>query len=487
MQTATILHATKQPFHNIARLKILLILAWLATGCTEQNTPLTIQEQGTLRIISRNGPTTYYEDRSGPTGFEYELAKLFADYLGVKLKISAQHSLEDIFEALEDNEAHIAAAGLTITKERQKRLNFSPPYLEIKQYLLYRADRVRPKSPEDILGSRITVMANSSHEEILSALELQYPDLIWRTATDVETVDLLDMLADGDIDYTILDSNEYIANRGFYPRLNIGFEIGEPGQLAWALPGKINTPGLMKELEVFFNLIKENGTLRQLKERFYSHSKQVNRIGSLTFNQAISKRFPKYEKLIKQVATEYNIDWQLLAAISYQESHWNPRAKSPTGVRGMMMLTLPTAKEMGIKNRLDAEQSLRGGVRYFNKILQRIPAGIKEPDRTWFSLAAYNVGRGHLEDARKITASRGGDPNKWADVKDNLPLLRKRRWYKNTKHGYARGNEPVTYVQNIRHYYNVLNWAELAKDRTPPPQQVEQYLPDPLKSNIRSL
>ena len=476
-----------QAAQRIIIIILLPALVALFSGCSEKHQPKTIQQQGTLKVISRNGPTTYYQDRSGPTGFEYELARLFAEYLNVELEITALHSLEEIFQALENDEAHIAAAGLTITQERQKRLNFSAPYLDIKQYLLYRTDRAKPRSVESILNSRITVLANSSHEEILTDLERQYPTLTWRTATDVETVDLLDMLADGEIDYTILDSNEYIANRGFYPRLNIAFDIGEPGQLAWALPGRLKTPGLNEQLSVFFEQIKADGTLRQLQERFYSHSEQVNRVGSLTFDQAVHKRLPKYQALIQQVATEYNIDWQLLAAISYQESHWKPRARSPTGVRGMMMLTRPTAKEMGIKNRLDAEQSLRGGARYFNKIKQRISERVLEPDRSWFALAAYNVGLGHVEDARKITASRKGNPDKWADLKDNLPLLRKRRWYKNTKHGYARGNEPVTYVQNIRHYYNVLNWTELAKSRTPPPQQVEQYLPNPLKQAIHAL
>lgn len=466
---------------------LLLILASLVSACDQHSHESSIREQGTLKIISRNGPTSYFEDRNGPTGYEYELARLFSEYLGVELEVTVVHSLEDIFLALEKNEVHLAAAGLTITEERQKRFNFSPGYLDIKQFVVYRTDSIRPKSLADLTDSKIMIMANSSHDEILTRLKLEHKNLQWRTATDVETIDLLDMLAEGEIDYTILDSNEYMANRGFYPRLNIAFEIGPPGQLAWAMPGEIRIPTLANDLQLFFKKINENGQLRQLEERFYSHSEQVNRIGSLTFNQAIQRRLPKYRELIETVAIEYGIDWRLLAAISYQESHWNPRAKSPTGVRGMMMLTLPTAKEMNIQNRLDAEQSLKGGSRYFNSILKRLPQRIEEPDRTWFALAAYNVGMGHLEDARKITEGRSGDPDKWSDVKDSLPLLRKRRWYKETKHGYARGNEPVNYVQNIRHFYNLLNWNEVAKSRIPPPQQMEQYLPDSLKQDIRAL
>ena len=464
------------------------LIVSLLIACSNEPSPAKpIREQGHLKVISRNGPTTYYQDRFGATGFEYELAKHFADYLGVDLEITAVHSLEEIFQALEDDHAHLAAAGLTLTQERQKRLNFSPPYLSIKQYLLYRAGSKKPKSVEDITNSRIVVIANSSHEEILATLENEYSELTWRSATDVETIDILDMMINGEVDYAIVDSNEYISNRAFYTDLNIAFEVGEPGELAWALPGKENTPGLSQELENFFQQIKEDGSLKQLEERFYSHSHHINKVGSMTFQQAVEKRLPRYLQLIQQVAKEYEIDWRLLASISYQESHWNPKARSPTGVRGMMMLTRLTAKEMNIKNRLDAEQSLRGGARYFNKIKQRIPDRIKDPDRTWFALAAYNVGFGHLEDARKITQQQGGNPDRWSEVKDRLPLLRKRRWYKDTKHGYARGNEPVTYVQNIRHFYNLLNWTEVAKNRTPPPQEVEQYLPPALKENIKTL
>ena len=146
--------------------------------------------------------------------------------------------------------------------------------------------------------------------------------------------------------------------------------------------------------------------------------------------------------------------------MSYQESHWNPRARSFTGVRGMMMLTLRTAKELGVKNRLDPKQSIFGGAKYLAKLRKRMPDNIAEPDRTWMALAAYNVGYGHLTDARKLTKLDGGDSTRWMDVKDYLPRLSQKRYYKQTRHGYARGNEPVSYVQNIRRYFDVLVWNE---------------------------
>ncbi|WP_281645590.1 transglycosylase SLT domain-containing protein [Parendozoicomonas sp. Alg238-R29] len=165
------------------------------------------------------------------------------------------------------------------------------------------------------------------------------------------------------------------------------------------------------------------------------------------------RRLPRYYDLFRKVASEHRIDWHLVAAISYQESHWHPKAKSPTGVRGMMMLTLPTAKEMGIRNRLDAEQSVRGGVRYLESLKSRLPETLQEPDRTWQALAAYNVGIGHLYDARTLTRNKGGNPDDWAHLSEYLLKLEDPKWHSQTRFGYARGTESVQYVGNIQRYY----------------------------------
>ncbi|MCP4055747.1 MAG: transglycosylase SLT domain-containing protein, partial [Pseudoalteromonas sp.] len=180
---------------------------------------------------------------------------------------------------------------------------------------------------------------------------------------------------------------------------------------------------LAKAARQFLESLETNGTLAQISERFYGHLDRLNYVGARTFMHHVENRLPKYESLFRDYAREFNMDWRLLAAIGYQESHWRPNAVSPTGVRGLMMLTRNTASHIGINNRLDAEESIQGGAKYFRIVHEKIPERIPEPDRTWFALASYNVGFGHLEDARRLTEGAGRDPDRWMDVKEFLPLL----------------------------------------------------------------
>ena len=160
----------------------------------------------------------------------------------------------------------------------------------------------------------------------------------------------------------------------------------------WYLGNDSRAKEWREKADQFLKTAAQNGTLEQTKEAYFGSVANASRIESFTFQKAVETQLPKWRPLIEKVAKEFRIDWRLLAAISYQESHWDPTARSPTGVRGMMMLTRPTAKEMGVTNRLDAEQSLRGGARFLNSLLRRLPSDIDDPDRTWMALAAYNIG-----------------------------------------------------------------------------------------------
>jgi membrane-bound lytic murein transglycosylase F len=208
----------------------------------------------------------------------------------------------------------------------------------------------------------------------------------------------------------------------------------------------------------FLESVRNDDMLDRFRANQMNTSRQLDFVNTYTFLKHLLERLPNYRALFQQVAAQNRLDWRLLAAMSYQESHWNPKAVSPTGVRGLMMLTQRTAKQLGIENRVDPEQSVKGGARYLIIVKNKIPQRIPEPDRTWLAVASYNVGFGHLEDARILTQKFGGNPDKWVDVKQQLPLLSKRKWHEQTKRGYARGHEPVVYVKNIQYYYEMLIW-----------------------------
>lgn len=464
--------------------KVLLTLvfcALCATTLVKDKVPSTLEsvlERGELVIISRNGPTTYYEGPNGYTGFDYEIANEFAKYLGVKLVIQDEENLAVMINNVRAGKAHFAAAGLTVTPKRAEKVNFTQPYLEVTQQLIYRAGERKPTSVEDLVGKNIMVVGNSSHAENLHRLRQSVPELRWEERSDLEMLDLLEMVHSGKIDYTIVDSNSYEINSTLYPKALVAFDISEPEHLAWAFP-KSKDLSLYNKAEAFFDNIKENGGIDSTMDTFYGHLGEINYSGALLFTHRLKTRLPKWQDKLKSAAEKESLDWQLLAALSYQESHWNPSAKSPTGVRGFMMLTQNTAKDVGVSNRLDAEESIFGGARYFRSIHARIPERIQEPDRTWLALAAYNVGLGHLEDARILTEHHGGNPDKWTDVMQNLPLLAKRQYYKHLAHGYARGWEAVDYVQNIRNFHAIIAWYEVEKNRLEEIELAQQELSEP--------
>lgn len=429
-----------------------------------------IKDDGQLIVITRNSPTTYYEGPDGPAGLEYELVKMFADELGVELTLLVPDTLNDLLRQIEAGDAHIAAAGLTITPEREKNFRFGPSYQQISEQLIYNVSNIRPVSLSKLDGS-LEVVTNSSHAERLKKLKEKYPALNWKESYDMESEDLLQMVSDNIIEYTIADSNEFALTQRFLINLRAAFDINGKQSLAWMLP-RAQDNSLYLEVQKFFKKIRENGELQRLLERAYGHVENFDYVGTKIFMRHIGLRLPRYRDFFEKAAAENGLDWRLLAAMGYQESHWDPDAVSATGVRGIMMLTRRTARELKIKNRLDPKSSIEGGARYFRKTLDRMDKNIPDPDRTWMAMAAYNVGFYHLQDARLMAKRLNKDPNRWIDIKETLPLLAKRKWYKQTRYGFARGWEPVQYVENIRSYYDILKWVDEGDlEVTPVPEE----------------
>ncbi|MDV6319858.1 membrane-bound lytic murein transglycosylase MltF [Chromohalobacter sp. HP20-39] len=417
-----------------------------------------ISSRDYIQVATRNTPTTYYEGRHGPTGFEYELVQQFAETLGVSLSTDSHGNISDVLDAVRSGRADFGAANLALDPI-EPGIRYSRPIMSMQPLVIYRPGIAAPEAPKDLLGLDIAAIKDSGTSRALRDLQEKLPKLSWQETDELEVTDLIEMVEKGELDAAVVYAHQFKINRLFFPDVERGFALGKPQSLVWAFP-ESDGVALQQAANRLIARMQETGTLSKLIDQYFGHDNYLEYVGASIFIRHTQKRLPKYEDAFKKAARRTGFDWKLLAALGYQESHWKPRATSPTGVRGLMMLTNATAAEVGVTNRLDPEQSIKGGATYLKHVKGRLQEEITEPDRTWMALAAYNVGLGHLYDAQKITEMRGGDPYSWADVRKALPLLQKRKWYSKVRHGYARGGEPVIYVRNIRRYYEILKYVD---------------------------
>jgi membrane-bound lytic murein transglycosylase F len=438
---------------------LFIFIIFFFTGCTDNRTVLEkIIDSGELRFVTISNLSGYSPLSGTDKGFEYELAKKFSDYLSVNLKTIVVPHTNKIIPMIKTGKAIIGAAGF-VNNYAIDYLQFGPEYHQVTQQVVYRYGSRRPMAIDDIRYGDLNVTEITQYIDMLIDIEQQYPQFSWFVHTDKNIEELLDHVNQEEMIATVANSMMVDLYQHIYPNLRVAFNLSYPQSLVWVYKKQVDN-SLHDVILEFFKHIKSNGELNKLIERYFKHFESFDYVDVRTYLQRIDDRMPKYETLFKRAAQNNNLDWKLLAAISYQESHWSPNARSPTGVRGLMMLTLDTAKQLGIKNRLEPKQSIEGGANYFKQTYNKISVRIQEPDRTWFALAAYNIGFAHLEDARKLAEKQGGDSNSWIDVRESLPLLSQKEWYEQTRHGKARGKEPVTYVENIRKYYDILRWIK---------------------------
>ncbi len=445
--------------------KLLLIVAGFlllsAAGCDRplfRNDLEAIQSRGVLRVITRNNGTCFYEGPHGHEGFEYDLVQSFADYLDLELELVIIDSEKVMVNELLKGNADLIAANFIVKDDLRQYLAFGPVFQEMHQLVIGKRGGPAPRSVADLIGQPIWIRAGAFEEKRLNTLKKELPDLSWLAVSDYESEELLEMTWRGIIPLTIADSHTIAINRKYYPELAVHFAISESQKLAWVMdPG--NTQ-LRDTVNQWFTLPATVSLLEHLNQHYYGHLDNFDYTDIKIFRKRLRRRLPQYRKYFEAAAFKNGLDWKLIAAQAYQESHWNPRAKSFTGVRGLMMLTRKTARDMGVKNRLDPVQSIYGGTQYLAILYDRVGDQVEEPDRMFMALAAYNVGWGHLEDARKLCVRTGKNPNVWSDVRSTLPLLRLKKYYKKLPHGYARGAEPVRYVDRIRTYHEVIDHSE---------------------------
>lgn len=443
--------------------QLIAMLACLTVGCDEAPKPIApIEQSGELVVLTVNGPATYFEDAHGlPSGFEYDLAVAFARSLKAKPSFVIIDNPAKIDQMLRRGQAHLAAAALPRHFDFPGGLAWGPSYFTLQHQVVGRASETKPKGLEDIAASRVGVIAETVAEYLLSHPTVQMPHLE-RLPPASSTADLLELVATGKLDYALLESNRFTLARRFFPQLEVAFNVGKPLEHAWLI-SPVDKKRVLEAARTFFERMQKDGTLKRLVDRYYGHAARITAIDSGTLIERIGSQLPRLREAFAEAEMAAGVDWRLVAAIGYQESHWDPNATSPTGVRGLMMLTEETAERLQIKNRLDARESILGGARYFALLKEGISPRIEEPDRTWLALAAYNMGIGHLEDARIVAQRAGLNPDKWQDVRQVLPRMSEPETFNKLKHGYARGFEAQQLVDNVRNYYDILTRMEPRK------------------------
>ncbi len=445
------------------RLLYVFFMSIVAVACTppdDQSKGKPIADaKKELIFVTHNGPSTYFVNGDNQiTGIEYDLATMFVkDYAPeYQIKFLLVDSISDVIPTLLKGKAHIAAANLTVTPLRKQLIQFSKPYQETQQQLIYNNEiDSKPKNLVAISDKKIGVPAGTSFAERLGQIQKTEPTLHWQALKETNSESLLDEVASGILDYTVADSHLVSVMQNYYPNLAVAMPLGNAEKIAWALPKNAN-PKLVKKVNAFFDRIHKDGTLRNLIDRYYGNAKRLNTLDITNFLKLTNTLLPKYKPLFKQAQDVTGLDWRLIAAVSYRESHWDTFSTSPTNVRGLMMLTESTADLMGVTDRLDPKQSIPAGAKYIVKLKETIPDDIPEPDRTYMALAAYNIGYAHLEDARVLAQRFKLNPDSWADIKKTLVMLNNPEYYTTVKYGYASGGAPVIFVESIRSYQRIL-------------------------------
>ena len=415
-----------------------------------------IRARAELRVVTLNLPTCYYLGAQRTEGLEYELARAYAGRLGVKLTITPLANEEAMQAELAAGRADIAAASLSDSPEWRRAGDAATPYAHIPQLVVYLRGRVQPRATLQLESARLAVRAGSPQERILQRLKSTVAPALQWVETAPSSADPIEDVDSGNADYAITDAREFSFSHHLYPNVLVGFALPQERAVQWM--ARHDAPDLLASVNEFFRGLEASGTLAHLVQQSSGDTRRFAYVESREFQAYVGERLPRFRVWFERAAAQSGIDWRLLAAIGYQESKWDPHAESDVGAQGVMMLTAETAHALGVTDRNNPEQSIFGGARYLAQVRGMIPERIPEPDRTWLTIAAYNVGFGHLEDARVITQTLGKNPDSWTEVRVRLPLLAQQRWYTRVKRGYARGWEPVQFVDRIQRWLRLLEW-----------------------------
>lgn len=450
----------------------------LISSIFERTPQLTqVHDRGYLRVATLINPTIYVPDKNQPQGLEYDLVTRFAHRLGLGVKFIVAKNIDDAYRLVDENKADFAAAGLVVSLARERLFRYGPSYVSVRRQLVYRQGVPKPKSLQDIGDALLAVEQGSSNQNWLteqaqkgllspdgtstppaSPAESDSHDYTIQVQLEDTGINTLKALETGAVDYAVMLSHETMLGQKISDKIRVATNLGPPVSFAWAFSRHADK-SLYNAAVRYFSEIRSNHELKNLIDRHYAQFEQLDQRLAQQFLDDVESRIAPYLSAFKAAGEKYDIDWRLLAAMGYQESKWQPDAASHQGAYGLMQITLPTAQDLGLHDRGDPVKSIMSAAKYLAQLRSQVPENAKEPDLTYFAIAAYNIGIGHLSDALKLTAAQGGDPDRWQDVRDRLTELSDPKVYRKLRYGYARGEETVQYVENIRALHDLMIWV----------------------------
>lgn len=412
-----------------------------------------IKRRRVLRVLTRNASNCYFLYRGEQLGFEYELARAFAKALGVRLEIQVAPSREALFTYLQEGKADMIAAGLTITPERQKTFEFSRPYLEVSELVVLPAKETKVKELADLRGKKLHVRRSSSYHETLLRVKDQYGFEIAAVPEEMETEDILDAVGHGKIPATVADTSIVDIELTHNDHIRSIGPLGDPVQIGWVM--RKDQPDLKKAADAFIKEIYR-GEFYNITVRKYFKNPKSMKVSRSAERADRDGALSPYDDLVKKWSRKYELDWRLITSQMYQESRFDPKARSWVGALGLMQVMPGTARDLKVDDVVDPDKGIRAGIMLLSRYAKQFEdASVREKDRLRFALASYNCGPGHVHDARRLAKDLKLDPNRWfGHVEKAMLKLSDPKYARKARYGYCRCSEPVDYVSQIQTRYD---------------------------------
>jgi membrane-bound lytic murein transglycosylase F len=431
-----------------------------------------IMKRGVLRVVTDFNSTSYFIYRGQPMGYQYEMLQELANHLGVKLEVTVNNNLEQKFKMLENDKVDLIAVNLTVTKERKERMDFTVPHIQTRQVLVQRKpadwkglsqqklDECLIRNQLNLAEKRICIPRNSSYVNRLQNLSEEIGDSINIVEMDEDDENLIEMVSKGQIDYTVCDEQIAQVNEGYYDNLDVATPVSFSQNLAWAVAK--GATSLKETIDTWLNDFTASKKYAMIYRKYFKNKRSAGMIDS-DYYATISGKLSPYDALIKEYSEEIGWDWRLLASLIYQESRFNPQARSWAGAFGLMQLMPTTGQRFGVGPSSPPRMQIRAGIMYIQWLDERL-IDIKDPvERQKFILAGYNIGLGHILDARALAAKNKKNPDVWdGNVADFLLSKSDPKYYTDpvVKYGYCRGIETYQYVADVMerygHYKNLI-------------------------------